>query len=56
MLLNFLSLRGAFGTYDDAVFGLALIAIMLLAERGRLPAAGDALRRVAGLARRRSAR
>jgi len=30
VLLNFLSLRGAFGTYDDAVFGLALIAIMIL--------------------------
>ena len=56
VLLNFLSLRGAFGTYDDAVFGLALIAIMLLGERGRLPVAGDLLRRLAAAARRRSAR
>ncbi len=35
--LNFLSLRGVFGTYDDAVFGAILIAIMLLAPEGLLP-------------------
>jgi branched-chain amino acid transport system permease protein len=39
MLLNFLSLRGYFGTYDDAVFGVILIAIMLFAPRGILRAA-----------------
>lgn len=37
--LNFLSLRGVFGSYDDAVFGLILILIMLFAPNGilRLP-------------------
>lgn len=32
--LNFLSLRGVFGTYDDAVFAVILIVIMLFAPRG----------------------
>ncbi|MBU0908535.1 MAG: branched-chain amino acid ABC transporter permease [Proteobacteria bacterium] len=38
-LLNFLSLRGMFGSYDDAVFGAILIIIMLFAPHGvlRLP-------------------
>jgi branched-chain amino acid transport system permease protein len=36
VLLNFLSLRGVFGTYDDAVFGLILIVIMLFAPDGIL--------------------
>ena len=36
VILNFLSLRGAFGSFDDAVFGLVLIAIMLFAPRGFL--------------------
>jgi branched-chain amino acid transport system permease protein len=36
VVLNFLSLRGVFGTYDDAVFGLILIAIMLFAPGGIL--------------------
>lgn len=36
VLLNFLSLRGVFGTYDDAVFGLILILIMLFAPNGIL--------------------
>lgn len=36
VLLNFLSLRGVFGTYDDAVFGLILIVIMLFAPNGVL--------------------
>ncbi len=35
-LLNFLSLRGIFGSYDDAVFGLILIVIMLFAPQGIL--------------------
>ena len=39
IILNFLSLRGVFGTYDDAVFGAILIAIMLLAPEGLLRAA-----------------
>jgi branched-chain amino acid transport system permease protein len=36
VLLNFLSLRGVFGSYDDAVFGLILIIIMLFAPNGIL--------------------
>jgi branched-chain amino acid transport system permease protein len=36
VVLNFLSLRGVFGTYDDAVFGLILVAIMVLAPEGLL--------------------
>jgi branched-chain amino acid transport system permease protein len=36
MVLNFLSLRGLFGSYDDAVFGLILIGIMLFAPEGIL--------------------
>ncbi len=39
VLLNFLSLRGVFGTFDDAVFGAILISIMIFAPQGvlRLP-------------------
>jgi branched-chain amino acid transport system permease protein len=49
-LLNFLSLRGVFGSYDDAVFAGILIAIMLFAPSGllrgvRLPAVGALVRR-----------
>ncbi len=33
-VLTFLSLRGAFGLYDDAVFGALLVAIMLFAPEG----------------------
>ncbi len=36
VLLNFLSLRGVFGSLDDAVFGAILIAIMLFAPQGLL--------------------
>jgi len=36
VLLNFLSLRGVFGSYDDAVFGAILIAIMIFAPQGVL--------------------
>ena len=41
IVLNFLSLRGVFGSYDDAVFGGILIVMMLLAPQGllRAPAA-----------------
>jgi branched-chain amino acid transport system permease protein len=35
-ILNFLSLRGYFGTYDDAIFGAILIVIMLFAPEGLL--------------------
>ncbi len=34
--LTFLSLRGVFGTFDDAVFGLILIFVMLFAPEGIL--------------------
>jgi branched-chain amino acid transport system permease protein len=34
IVLNFLSLRGFFGSYDDAVFGIVLIAIMLFSPQG----------------------
>ncbi len=39
VLLNFLSLRGVFGSFDDAVFGAILIGVMLFAPQGllRLP-------------------
>ena len=33
-VLNFLSLRGYFGTYDDAVFGAVLVLMMLFAPNG----------------------
>lgn len=36
LALNFLSLRGYFGSYDDAVFGSILILIMLFAPGGLL--------------------
>ncbi len=36
IILNFLSMRGVFGTYDDAVFGAILIVIMLFAPEGIL--------------------
>lgn len=37
-VLNFLSLRGYFGSFDDAVFGGILIVIMLFAPEGLLKA------------------
>jgi branched-chain amino acid transport system permease protein len=36
LVLNYLSLRGYFGTYDDAVFGVILILIMMFAPDGLL--------------------
>ncbi len=36
VLLNFLSLRGVFGSFDDAVFGAILIGVMILAPQGLL--------------------
>ncbi len=45
LALNFLSLRGVFGSYDDAVFGIVLILVMLFAPDGRafMAKAGAAL-------------
>jgi branched-chain amino acid transport system permease protein len=40
MLLNFLSLRGYFGSYDDAVFAAILLIIMLFFPDGLLRAPG----------------
>ncbi len=52
--LNFLSLRGVFGSYDDAVFGVILIVIMLFAPNGILSLNWrDTLKRL--LPRRRAA-
>jgi len=34
IVLNFLSLRGYFGSYDEAVFGLILVLMMLFAPNG----------------------
>ncbi|MBN2131983.1 MAG: branched-chain amino acid ABC transporter permease [Sedimentisphaerales bacterium] len=52
VLLNFLSLRGVFGTFDDAVFGTILIGVMLFAPGGllRMPR----LQAISSLLRRRS--
>ena len=36
IILNFLSLRGVFGSYDDAVFAAILIVIMIFAPQGIL--------------------
>lgn len=36
LILNYLSLRGSFGTLDDAVFGVILILIMLFSPDGLL--------------------
>jgi branched-chain amino acid transport system permease protein len=36
IVLNFLSLRGVFGTFDDAVFGAILIVMMVFAPQGLL--------------------
>lgn len=46
-ILNFLSLRGYFGSYDDAVFGGILIVIMLFAPEGLIK--GDLYKGLKGL-------
>ncbi len=45
VVLNFFSLRGYFGTFDDAVFGIILILIMLFAPDGII---GSDLRKLIG--------
>ena len=59
-LINYLSLRGWFGSYDNAVFGVLLILIVSLAPEGPLKPLGLALRRLiaapflaAGIGRRK---
>ncbi len=46
VMLNYLSLRGLFGSYDHAVFGGILILIVSLAPEGPLKPLGDWLRRL----------
>lgn len=45
LALNYFSLRGWFGTYDNAVFGILLILIIALAPSGPLQPAMEWLRR-----------
>jgi len=52
VLLNFLSLRGVFGSFDDAVFGAILIGVMIFAPQGLLRV--PRLRAVTSLLPRRS--
>ena len=47
-ILNFLSLRGCFGTLDQAVFGVLLVVIVSLAPEGPLQPLGAWLRRLGG--------
>jgi len=56
IVLNFLSLRGVFGSYDDAVFGAVLIAIMLFAPDGflKLPILTELRSRLVGRLRSRT--
>jgi branched-chain amino acid transport system permease protein len=51
-ILNFLSLRGYFGTYDDLVFGGILLAMMLFSPEGVVGERSPARRLRAALARR----
>jgi branched-chain amino acid transport system permease protein len=46
-VLNFMSLRGLFGSYDDAVFGAVLILIISLAPEGPLKPLGQRLQGLA---------
>jgi len=53
VVLSFLSLRGVFGTLDDAVFGAILVAVMVFSPQG-LPGLAAAARSVArGVAKSR---
>jgi len=52
-VLTFLSLRGVFGLYDDAVFGAILVAAMLFAPEGVPRALAGGARRAASLPRGR---
>jgi branched-chain amino acid transport system permease protein len=55
LVLNFLSLRGVFGSFDDAVFGSILILVMLVAPEGRGAAGAAMKRKLAALARGKGA-
>jgi branched-chain amino acid transport system permease protein len=54
--LTFLSLRGWFGSYDNAVFGLVLILVISLAPDGPFKPLGQWLRRMAGKEARTTAK
>ena len=54
--LNYLSLRGWFGSYDNAIFGAILIAIISLAPEGPLKPLGLWLRRLMAGAASKKAR
>jgi hypothetical protein len=47
--LNYLSLRGLFGSYDNAVFGAILITIVSLAPEGPLKPLGLWVRQLVGM-------
>ncbi|MFO7975210.1 MAG: branched-chain amino acid ABC transporter permease [Candidatus Hydrogenedentota bacterium] len=47
-VLNFLSLRGWFGSYDNAVFGVILITILVFAPEGPLKPLAQFIRRFPG--------
>jgi branched-chain amino acid transport system permease protein len=49
-VLNYLSLRGLFGSYDNAVFGAILITIVSLAPEGPLKPLGLWIGKLAGKA------
>jgi branched-chain amino acid transport system permease protein len=53
IVLNYLSLRGFFGSYDNAVFGAILILIVSLAPEGPLKPLGLWLRKLVGRRTRR---
>lgn len=53
IVLNYLSLRGFFGSYDNAVFGAILIVIVSLAPEGPLKPLGLWLRKLVGRRTRR---
>jgi branched-chain amino acid transport system permease protein len=54
-ILNYLSLRGLFGSYDNAVFGGILILIVSVAPEGPLKPLGQGLRRLVQRLRPRDA-
>ena len=52
--LNYFSLRGAFGSHDDAVFGLILVLVMMVAPQGigKHPRVARLLQQIQHIARR----
>ncbi len=52
VLLSFLSLRGVFGSFDDAVFGAVLVLVMVFSPQG-LPGLATGARALAARVRRK---